>query len=220
MADQNIVQVDLYPGVRRRMSADIDLPVGTVIDDIDRHAARRKRSRRHGWNRIAGGGHELARGCRRRLEQRCGTGTIPGNGKRQRAGAFGSRLSGDILRRFRDNQHDHVTGLQGFVRVRQLCRQAELPTAGGKRFFGKQDPFAALVGGRLPDRSAAIEDGDRGMGFRLSGDHGIALRVDADNVESGSGTGGKLGSRRCSRSRLRCLRHGESLRLGLLFPGL
>ncbi len=71
--------------------------------------------------------------------------------------------------------------------VRQLCRQAELPAAGFERFFGKQDPFAALVGRRPPDRPAAVQDGDEGMGFRPAGDHGVALRIDADDVEGGHG---------------------------------
>ena len=66
---------------------------------------------------------------------------------------------------------------------RLSCR---LPGSSG--VFGKQDPFAALVGGRPPDRPAAVEDGDRGMGFRPAGDHGVALRVDADDVEGGRGS--------------------------------
>ena len=219
VADQNIVQIDLYPGVRRRMSADIDLPIGTVIDDIDRHAARgsgprpwlephcRRRPRACPRMRAAPGAAPRA-------------GPIPGNGKRQRAGAFGSRLSGDILRRFRDHQHDDVAGLEGFGRVRQLCRQAELPAAGFERISGSRTHsprWSAVVCpiGRPPSRT--VTDG---MGFRPAGDHGVALRIDADDIESGCGTGGKPGAAGVCGAASDACGAGRAAMLGRLLPGL
>ena len=170
------------------MPADVDPPVGTIIDDIDRHAAGRQRGRSQGGTELpeeatrfpatAGGAWSSAGGPLPSL------GTASASAPERSAAGW----SGDILRRLRHDQHDDVAGLHGFRPHPALRRQAELPSAGGEGVFGKQHPFAALVGCRPSDRPAAVEHGNQGMGFRPAGDHGVALRVDPDDVEGGHGT--------------------------------
>ena len=82
-------------------------------------------------------------------------------------------------------------------------------TVEGKR------PFAVLVRPCLGDRLAGVEHLDRRAGRCDPGDHGIARRLDADDVESRHD-----GRRRDGRWRLcRCFAGGASRRLGLWQSG-
>ena len=55
--------------------------------------------------------------------------------------------------------------------------------ASGQRFFGKRDPFAALVGLDGRQRPVLGGDRDRRAGLGLAGDHGIAVLVYAHDIE-------------------------------------
>jgi hypothetical protein len=77
----------------------------------------------------------------------------------------------------------------------------------------QQHPLAALVGGHRADLAPAVEHVDLGVRRGAPGDHGIALRIDAHDVEARRDRG-RRGGRRCDDRRCARRGRGGGLRFG------
>ena len=186
-ADGLVVHIDTQHGPRRGAASKADIAGGIIIHHINAQPAARRAA--------IGAGDD---GRQRRLQQ-AGGGFRRGE---QSQGWRGGYVPGWAVPGWAGGyQQDHLLRPLGLCTVRATLLQAQRARAGQQGGVGQKDKGAMRVSLRLPQRLIAVQDCHPGMWLGLPGDHRIAIRADAGNVEARhAGGGGRIG-RHCARRR-------------------